>query len=130
MRHWALDLLACLSCKHYPLKLVVFKEEVEDIDTSGVPRPYCKNYCNYLGMKIREGVEYPCEECLKHEIVEGLLYCPKCLHWYPIKNGVVIMLPDSKRRMESDIEFLRKYRDKLPEEIIENGKPFNLSSEE
>ena len=130
MRYWALDLLACLSCKSYPLNLIVFNKEIEDIDTTNVPKPYCKNYCGYLKEDIKEGKEYPCEECLKHEITEGILYCSKCLHWYPIKKGIVIMLPDGRRRKESDLEFLKKYHDRIPENILKNGKPFNLSNED
>jgi len=39
----------------------------------------------------------------KDEIVEGLIVCPKCLRWYPI-------------------------RDEIPEKILLEGKPFNLKS--
>ncbi len=126
MRYWALDILACVYCKHHPLKLVVFKKEEEDVETEDIPIPYCKTYCGYLGEKIVKEKEYPCRKCLRIEVIEGILYCPNCLHWYPIKNGIVIMLPDDKRRKESDLEFLRKYKDKVPREILEEGKPYSL----
>ncbi len=130
MRYWALDVLACMYCKNYPLKLYVFKKVEEDVKIEDITKPYCKSYCGYLKESIRQGKEYPCEECLRIEIVEGLLYCQKCKHWYPIKNGIVIMMPDNKRNKKSDIEFLKKHESGIPEEILKEGKPFNLSTSE
>lgn len=127
MRHWALDVIACLYDKHYPLELLVFKHEEEDVDVKDITVPYCQTYCGYLKEEIRKDKEYPCHKCLKLEIVEGLVYCPKCLHWYPIKNGILIMLPDNKRNEKNDLEFLMKYKDKIPEKILTEGKPYNLS---
>jgi len=126
VRYWALDVIACIYDKHYPLKLVIFKQKEEDIPTEDIPKPYCKTFCGYLNENIKDGKEYPCEKCLRIEILEGIVYCTKCLHWYPIKNGILVMLPDNKRNKKSDIEFLEKYKDKIPKEIIEDGKPYNL----
>lgn len=128
MRYWALDVIACLYDKHYPLELVVFSKEEENIDVKDIPKPYCQTYCGYLKEKIREGKEYPCEKCLRIEIVEGIVYCPKCLHWYPIKNGILIMLPDNKRNEKNDRVFLEKHKDSIPDKILNEGKPVNLSS--
>lgn len=127
MRYWALDVIACLYDKHYPLELLVFKYEEEDVNVKDITIPYCQTYCGYLKEEIRRNKEYPCHKCLKLEIVEGLVYCPKCFHWYPIKNGILIMLPDNKRNEKNDLEFLMKYRDRIPEKILFEGKPYNLS---
>ena len=35
------------------------------------------------------------------------------------------MLPDKMRNKE-DLKFLEKYRDKLPDEIVKQGKPCHL----
>ena len=33
----------------------------------------------------------------KEEIVEGVIICPKCLRWYPIRDEIPEMLPDELR---------------------------------
>ncbi|RLI04296.1 hypothetical protein DRO22_04110, partial [Candidatus Bathyarchaeota archaeon] len=63
------------------------------------------------------------------EIVEGTIICPKCLRWYPIRDEIPEMLPDELREEKDEIRFLRKWRDKIPQKILHEGKPFNLSGE-
>jgi len=65
----------------------------------------------------------------KEEIVEGIIVCPKCLRWYPIKDEIPEMLPDELRNKKEDIEFLKKWREKIPEKILTEGKPFSLKNE-
>jgi len=38
------------------------------------------------------------------------------------------MLPDELRNLREDLKFLRKWRDKIPEKVLRDGKPINLSS--
>ncbi len=129
MRYWALDFIQCINCKNYPLKLIPIETVEQEVDTKGLEFPLCKNYCGFLGEKIVYGKNYPCSKCMRIGIKTGILYCPKCKHWYPIRNGILYMLKDSKRKKESDKEFLRKYRDKIPREILLEGKPYNLAEE-
>ncbi|MEM1643637.1 MAG: Trm112 family protein [Desulfurococcaceae archaeon] len=129
MRYWGLDVLACIYCKQFPLRIHVLNTIVEELRVEDIPIPYCKTYCGYLNTQVTEGREYPCRECLKIEVSEAVLYCINCKHWYPVKNGIVIMMPDNRRRPEADIEFLKKYADKLPNEIVYEGLPHNLSRE-
>jgi len=63
------------------------------------------------------------------EIIEGLIVCPKCNRFYPIIDEIPHMLPDELRNKDDDLNFLRKWRDKVPEKILREGKPFNLASE-
>jgi SAM-dependent methyltransferase len=38
-----------------------------------------------------------CRDCFKNEIKSGLLICTKCNNWYPIRQGVPALLPNSLR---------------------------------
>ena len=62
----------------------------------------------------------------KDEIVSGMLICPQCGRFYPIIEEIPHMLPDELRERTEDIEFLKKWREKVPERILNEGKPFNL----
>jgi len=63
------------------------------------------------------------------EVEEGLIRCPECSRWYPIGSAVETipeLMPDDLREEERDMEFLKKWASKLPEEVKERGEPFNL----
>ncbi|MDH7563717.1 MAG: Trm112 family protein [Candidatus Bathyarchaeota archaeon] len=62
----------------------------------------------------------------KNEIEEGLIACPKCLRWYPIREAIPEMLPDELRKENDDLPFLEKWKEKFPEKILLRGKPFCL----
>jgi len=65
----------------------------------------------------------------REEIIEGMIVCPKCLRWYPIRDEIPEMLPDELRNKRDDVDFLKRWRDKIPEKILVEGKPFNLKEE-
>lgn len=71
---------------------------------------------------------YVFEEREDGEIVEGLIVCPRCLRFYPIRDEIPEMLPDELRDLREDLKFLKKWRDKIPEKVLRDGKPINLSS--
>lgn len=130
MRIWGLDLLRCVHCKHFPLELHIIEYQKQELkEKEEIEKPFCKTYCGYLKENIIAGKKYPCEECLTIGIEVGILKCPSCGRWYPIKDGIVYMLTDEKRNKQKDIEFLKKYREKIPLEILERGLPHNLSSD-
>jgi len=62
----------------------------------------------------------------KEEIVEGIITCPKCLRWYPIRDEIPEMLPDELRTEKEELLFLQKWKEKIPQKILLEGKPFNL----
>lgn len=62
----------------------------------------------------------------KDEIIEGLITCPKCLRWYPIRDEIPEMLPDELRKENEDMHFMKKWKDKVPENVRKEGKPFNF----
>lgn len=129
MKYRLMDLLACPMCKKFPLKLIVFQQRKEERKCPWTRRPLCELYCRFKEKWIKEVKEpekLPCDECFKYEIVEGILICENCKRWYPIKDEIPIMLPDDLRDRNEDLKFLEKYKDKIPEEIVKEGKPFNL----
>ena len=65
------------------------------------------------------------------EIVSGILVCPnkECRMWYPIIDEIPHCLPPELRNEKEDLEFLRKWREYIPEKVLREGRPFNLSKE-
>lgn len=59
-------------------------------------------------------------------ISEGVIFCPKCSRFYPIIEEIPIMLPDELRDKKQEIEFLKKFKDQLPEKIITKANPWHL----
>ena len=62
----------------------------------------------------------------KEEIIEGLLVCTQCKRWYPISDEIPQMLPDDLRESREDLDWLRKWKESVPIEVLNEGKPFNL----
>ena len=59
-------------------------------------------------------------------ISEGILFCGKCSRFFPIVDEIPIMLPDELRERQSEIEFLQKWRNKIPDKVIKHGNPWHL----
>jgi uncharacterized protein YbaR (Trm112 family) len=59
-------------------------------------------------------------------ISEGILFCIKCSRFFPIVDEIPIMLPDELRERQSEIEFLQKWRNKIPDKVIKHGNPWHL----
>jgi uncharacterized protein len=60
-------------------------------------------------------------------IVSGVLLCDRCKRYYPIIDEIPVMLPDELRNKREDLEFLTKWKERLPAEVAERGLPHNLS---
>jgi uncharacterized protein YbaR (Trm112 family) len=63
----------------------------------------------------------------RDEIVSGIIICPKCHRWYPIIDEIPHMLPDDLREEKEDVAFLRKWKEKIPQSTLAEGRPFKLS---
>ena len=127
MLYMTLDVLACPYCKDegFPLKLYVIEEKKVKRKKPNLKKPYCELYCGFKAKFLKEVKEPPCDECIEREVVTGVLLCPKCGRWFPIIDEIPHMLPDELRNKEEDLKFLRKYKDKLPGEVL-RGKPWGL----
>ena len=110
-------------CREFPLSLLVLEVD-RRYEPSNVNK--CELYCSFHNGAISELRETRCEDCYRYEISSGLLICRKCGRWYPIIEEIPIMLPDEMRDRRRDIEFLRRWGDKLPPEVLEDGKPYGL----
>ena len=60
-------------------------------------------------------------------ILDGVLLCSKCERYYPIIDEIPVMLPDGLRNRKEDLEFLNRWKSRLPKSVVEEGKPWNLS---
>ncbi|UCH03833.1 MAG: hypothetical protein JSW05_09585 [Candidatus Thorarchaeota archaeon] len=67
------------------------------------------------------------------EIDEALITCTNCNRWYPVIGGIPCMLPDDLRmtgtQRKAEDDFLRRWRERIPSEILEKGIPFGLVTE-
>ena len=61
------------------------------------------------------------------KVTDGVLLCDQCGRYYPIIDEIPVMLPDDLRNKKEDLEFLTRWREKLPQGLPEKGLPHNLS---
>ena len=108
MRKDMIDILACPIDKNYPLKLIEINLENKIFDDDDNEEEGETKNKEYTVVK------------------EGILYCDKCLRFYPIKEEIPILLPDDLREKDQDLEFLKKWKDKIPEYILEKAEPWHL----
>ena len=47
----------------------------------------------------------------------GALYCTKCKRFYPIIDGIPVMLPDELRDRKLDSDFIKENADIIPDKI-------------
>jgi uncharacterized protein YbaR (Trm112 family) len=61
-------------------------------------------------------------------VKEGILFCTKCNRYYPIIDEIPVMLPDElrERQKAQDIDFLRKWQNRIPDKVIRHGNPWHL----
>ncbi|HKX81844.1 MAG TPA: Trm112 family protein [Nitrososphaera sp.] len=60
------------------------------------------------------------------EIHEGVLFCSKCSRYFPIMGEIAVMLPDELRKKDEDLEFLQKWKGRIPDKVIKQGNPWHL----
>jgi len=84
--------------------------------------PIDKHYPLEL-FEIATGVD----EHTKDEIVNiGILFCNKCMRFYPIIEQIPVMLPDDLRDKEKDLQFLHKWQHIIPSNILHEAQPWHI----
>ena len=66
-------------------------------------------------------------EVKEDTIVSGVLLCDQCKRFYPIIDEIPVMLPDELRNKKEDLEFLERWKERLPREVVDGSLPHNLS---
>ncbi|MGZ5546894.1 MAG: Trm112 family protein [Nitrososphaeraceae archaeon] len=132
MKKHMLDILACPIDKNYPLDLIelnVKDLEKEFLKENNHPINNEEEQKNSIKKNNRDKVNQE-NEIKDNEkvivIIDGILYCKKCSRFYPIIDEIPIMLPDELREKEKDIQFLKKWKDCIPEDILKNSNPWHL----
>jgi uncharacterized protein YbaR (Trm112 family) len=59
-------------------------------------------------------------------VMSGILFCPNCFRWYPIKRGLPEILPDDLRNAKAEKSFLKRWAKFLPKKVLLSGRPFNI----
>ncbi|MFX0001422.1 MAG: Trm112 family protein [Candidatus Hodarchaeota archaeon] len=61
------------------------------------------------------------------EIKTGILFCEKCMRWYPIIDTIPQMLPDKYRDEKQEIEFLKTNKNLLNDKFFDKDlNPFSI----
>ncbi len=131
-----LDILACPMDKNYPLDLIelhVKELENDNLRESKFKFPNDDKKTKKDNLTFNQEINNIRAEVNKDKdkdkvivIIEGILYCRKCLRFYPIIDEIPIMLPDELREKEKDLEFLNKWKNNIPQKILKNANPWHL----
>lgn len=124
-----LDILACPMDKNYPLDLIEL--QVKEFENNNLRE---SDFLNDDKTSKKKNLVINQENETRGEgikdkiiiIIEGILYCKKCLRFYPIIDEIPIMLPDELREKEKDLEFLNKWKNNIPQKILNNSNPWHL----
>lgn len=124
-----LDILACPMDKNYPLDLIEL--QVKEFENDNLRE---SDFLNDDKTSKKNNLVINQEKDIRGEgtkdkiiiIIEGILYCKKCLRFYPIIDEIPIMLPDELREKEKDLEFLNKWKNNIPQKILNNANPWHL----
>jgi len=129
-----LDILACPIDKNYPLELIELN--VKELEKDHKIKEYFDSLNpneNNSIVKINNDNNGKIKEAKEIEqnakviiVIDGILYCKKCSRFYPIIDEIPIMLPDELREKEKDLQFLTKWKDSIPGEILTNSNPWHL----
>ncbi len=116
MKYSVLDVLVCPECNS-SLSLRVFEVIHLSEGSRDGSFPLCGESCAHHGTDFRSAAvrETNWAECMRHEIVSGVLEC-NCGMWFPIIRGIPRLLPEELRStfLTYYPDFFEKYQGVLP----------------
>lgn len=127
-----LDILVCPFDKVTPLELLEFQPASDSQAQTIEAEKLVPNTTDSTGQesstltKIEKDHSIQNEASQHTEIVdEGLLLCKTCQRFYPIVEEIPIILPDELRDKKKDIEFLNKWKERIPVDLLTKLKPWS-----
>ena len=128
-----LDILVCPFDKVSALELIVFNTlsntSTESSRSSSLTDQdaITKERVNVENNKTNHQDGPITTSVLSSEIIqEGLLICRTCMRFYPITEEIPIILPDELRDKKNDIQFLKTWKESIPNDLLKNLKPWTL----
>jgi len=128
-----LDILVCPFDKVSSLELIVFKIHLNSSTESSRSSSLTdqdaitKDGVNMETNKTNHQDGPITTSALSSEIIqEGLLLCRTCMRFYPITEEIPIILPDELRDKKNDIQFLKTWKESIPNDLLKNLKPWTL----
>ena len=133
-----IDILVCPFDKVSSLELFQFKSKansdngsassnMESLNNQNLIINRGENYQDINKIKSAKNYTTPEVSDQSSEIVEeGLLLCRTCLRFYPITEEIPIILPDELRDKKKDTEFLQRWNESIPRDLLKNLKPWTL----
>jgi len=84
---------------------------------------YCgpKESLEFFPLQITENTE-------GIRVNQGCLYCTNCLRFYMIKDEILYLSQDNLREKEEELDFLQDWQTDLPEKVVFQAKPWNLTT--
>lgn len=116
-----LDILVCPFDKITALDLLEFETESKSQD-----RSESSNLDIIQDEEAKESQTQTRESVDSTIIKEGMLLCKTCNRFYPITEEIPIILPDELRDKKKDLEFLKKWKDAVPSDLLSKLKPWSV----
>ncbi|MEN2999971.1 MAG: Trm112 family protein [Acidilobaceae archaeon] len=117
MRYYFFELLACPACKSVDLELHSIVEERREVNVE-VEKVRCRKLCSLHRKPADQVPLSECASCVHRDVLEGVIVCKNCGRWYPIVEGIPVMLVDKYRNPREDEVFVRRNLEKIPQGVL------------
>ena len=134
-----LDILVCPFDKVSSLELFQFKSKansdndsaannMEALDNQNLIINRGENFqdINKISRSAKNQTTPEISDQSSEIVEEGFLLCRTCMRSYPITEEIPIILPDELRDKKKDMEFLQRWNESIPRNLLKNLKPWTL----
>ncbi|MEM0139982.1 MAG: hypothetical protein QXZ44_05165 [Ferroplasma sp.] len=98
MENSFMKILRCPSCHESEFEIALFSENTL-----------------YMRTGIEANYDIIEQEIKKHG--NGIIFCMSCKNWFPITEGLPVMLANKLRNEDECSAFIEKYRSNIPENL-------------